>query len=1453
MVVSCLPQTAYTVYAAEDIAIDSEIIDEEETGEIEIVQEEEVFEEEIPEQEISEEVTLEEVISDDEIPETEEIIPETEELQAEETEVTDEDLNLADNEPTITFDATGGQMNSKDYKAVSSVPADSMPYTSQTFAYAGNETDGYSVVIDSFDNIVPIKQYYGFDGWIDGNGNPLPDKFDTKESRTYYVKWKELDPVVSFVATGGTMANLDPNAIAYEGTEGSYTYQAFNYYDKGKGEYGIGIKYPIENITPSKSGYKFYGWFDSDGNKVFSSPYTEKKNITYYARWIKELGDAPTLVDDYGQHEGIRLFNDTNSRVCFSFKVDKSDYNNIEIGEDEALRLYYSYGATAPISRNNQKDGDGYYSVWNGELIDPVAENTEVPTAFKDYDYLFAPDKIPTKKVNVRFYLKYVLVKKDASGGTGIMGDWSNVVGESEAKEIKFEYAPFVSSVSLKNKAVLSPAIGGAEVTSAIKVNAGADVKNLDFKFVNSMPEVPGEEGGAGPIPDYVKVSLSNGNLKVQALPGWKFNSEGNPEDVHPEEVFILIYDKSNETLCTNQPINGNMIKIVAQPTWKNKTPSASLTSATDIALNFKVTAPSGIKFDGNYYAAVNLVPTVKTKLSEEITLNDKTKYVQINDDGTIPEVSINAFCDKAGGDEIDKLGKGLGTSMTAKVCIVRADGNPNNGGTILATSSSKTLTVSTKTPYYADKITLKKGTTNLYAGDRDVIVATVDFGKNTTYTRAEDWEIENAEELKKANIIVEKDGNNRIKVTAEKGEKKVKAGTYTIKVATKAGDGVPAKASINIKVLPTESYIEIDPVKIYYIPGKALNYTLNVTIKSQDEEIIKKPALNYEIGKDNSGIIEPIEGLSISKGKIKIDKSFKFEDDIWIKISSQRDSRYFSYCYVSMIEDPVKPADFEFPDNGGKKIEDGSEMTLNEFLNLGWNKDYLELNDRGAILGLDDLYSDFYSRYSGIAIMDEGDNIVNEDMLKSINIPNPLYIKKTGKVTFTATAIDGTKLTKTITIVPDDIDFGNDIYIQGQSKIKETTCVAKDDTLDASGESTGAIYTVWLKKDDNVSTDKDYISGETLTVKGGKIVENIHNDYIKFVMTGKEATITRKKGKTIIGTYKITNDSFNLATPKVTAEKDKKIYTDFGDTQYITYTFNKDFGDAATKIKVESSNDSFSNYFSGADFEKINGKSWKFYLASYKINNLKAGSYSFTIELFDNEGNSLCKPAKATLKVEKLKKSFKFVAKYTMSVMDATQVRLEATGVNYSHIPYAKDITLFNANTKGHYNNFTEIFEVCDIALRPYIKIRDGKYLPSGKSITGYIGYTVQFKDGSSEYHLEKITINIVKQAYKYTVDDTEKYWKDWVWLTVRCSNDPNNPIKISKAAVDKKSESLVDDISVEREVISFSLNTEKITKAGTYTIKFNVIPATSPYAGQDVTPDNSIPITVKVKVSLQ
>lgn len=67
-------------------------------------------------------------------------------------------------------------------------------FTSQGFRYFCKDwrvsNRKYGVAINSFDNIVPVKEEYKFDGWKDAEGKRYDfEEFDVAKARTYYAQW----------------------------------------------------------------------------------------------------------------------------------------------------------------------------------------------------------------------------------------------------------------------------------------------------------------------------------------------------------------------------------------------------------------------------------------------------------------------------------------------------------------------------------------------------------------------------------------------------------------------------------------------------------------------------------------------------------------------------------------------------------------------------------------------------------------------------------------------------------------------------------------------------------------------------------------------------------------------------------------------------------------------------------------------------------------------------------------------------------------------------------------------------------------------------------------------------------------------------------------------------------------------------------------------------------------
>ena len=132
------------------------------------------------------------------------------------------------------------------------------------------------------------KEGYGFVGWYDERGklvatNAEYSYVETQESvKTYYARFKKsvTQTYIRQVGSGDSWEDTIDDKI---GTLGRYTYTD-----------AVGM--PISSTATAGSGYKFMGWYDSEGKKVADNmlindgatiSYTTTGNATYYARFSK--------------------------------------------------------------------------------------------------------------------------------------------------------------------------------------------------------------------------------------------------------------------------------------------------------------------------------------------------------------------------------------------------------------------------------------------------------------------------------------------------------------------------------------------------------------------------------------------------------------------------------------------------------------------------------------------------------------------------------------------------------------------------------------------------------------------------------------------------------------------------------------------------------------------------------------------------------------------------------------------------------------------------------------------------------------------------------------------------------------------------------------------------------------------------------------------------------------
>ena len=137
------------------------------------------------------------------------------------------------------------------------------------------------------------KAGYTFEGWYDQDEKLITTNteyayVEAKESvKTYYARFSNTvrQTYIRQIKSGDSWTNTDDDTI---GTLGRYTYTD-------------AVGKPISSTAKAGKGYKFVGWYDSEGNQVADSmlinngatiSYTTTGDATYYARFE----DAYTLV-----------------------------------------------------------------------------------------------------------------------------------------------------------------------------------------------------------------------------------------------------------------------------------------------------------------------------------------------------------------------------------------------------------------------------------------------------------------------------------------------------------------------------------------------------------------------------------------------------------------------------------------------------------------------------------------------------------------------------------------------------------------------------------------------------------------------------------------------------------------------------------------------------------------------------------------------------------------------------------------------------------------------------------------------------------------------------------------------------------------------------------------------------------------------------------------------------
>ena len=222
-------------------------------------------------------------------------------------------------------------------------------------SYGDNGGKSYHAVTDeTITATATAKDGFTFEGWYDAKGNLITTNTtysytETKESvNTYYARFSGsvTQTYIRQVKNGDTWENTTDDKI---GTLGRYTYTD-----------APGM--PISSTATAGTGYKFVGWYDSDGNKVADTmltnngatiSYTTTGDATYYARF--EIVYNPTVeskvyLSFIAESEGTQIPSAFDGRDAGTGK-NTNDYGlDNKFGNTIATGFKYSLNTMTDVS-----------------------------------------------------------------------------------------------------------------------------------------------------------------------------------------------------------------------------------------------------------------------------------------------------------------------------------------------------------------------------------------------------------------------------------------------------------------------------------------------------------------------------------------------------------------------------------------------------------------------------------------------------------------------------------------------------------------------------------------------------------------------------------------------------------------------------------------------------------------------------------------------------------------------------------------------------------------------------------------------------------------------------------------------------------------------------------------------------------------------------------------------
>lgn len=913
--------------------------------------------------------------------------------------------------------------------------------------------------------------------------------------------------------------------------------------------------------------------------------------------------------------------------------------------------------------------------------------------------------------------------------------------GQTKVDTITINVRPVITKVTVTgaNGTVISQFIG-AEKTYPIK---------LETREATSTDELRAESS------DIAQTYIETAKIEKDANGKPVLKVVTKAAAVQDNAATIKIYNDSDKTEG-KKPVGTVDVKTIA-PTWTAKTPTVKLASASDIALKLNMTLPQGMNALAKD-AETKYVYKVTTKyIGGSVSANDlfnngkikkeETTYVEASNSNTTTSEEIKVIEQQFG------QGTDAKFDVTVVLELYTKEATAGTDEPLVSSKSALLRGAATKAPYYADKITLKKAkaASGIYTGQTET-VATIDFGKNTTYNRDNDVKVEvvGQKETTDDNIIKAVIEDSTVKLTVGKN---VEPSKYNIRVTqtvqgdngTKEGYGIPEKAkptsaTLQVTVVQGIKSIALTAQPDIYVSGKAAG-TAKIAVTYNNNETKPKTAkVTYELAavdKDDKIISDADEVAKVknyvavkdNNGTVTVKKDYTDGNITSNKFAVRAKAADFS---TNSTESDYKVFTIT---NTAKTLGDIVIVTKtdNTFTQL-------KADDKGIFtIKADQLASTYVRVLKDTKGVDKKTNYAEADFedaanysltlsnKKDVNVKDDFSLNATkvvNNVTVNAVANDGGKQKAPNSgKVKFSIAYADVTHDNAKLEIKVGTDANgafeefKDGVFAANGKSAKQVYTVKASDTGN-KIGKCLVDYKITAGKGAKIVKAGFPE-AQVMMTADVATLNLVGPKgTTAKVYTIKNDvlaaSNKTTAPKITLAKGEKIYANYATSRKVTFTVAKGIVADANKIVITADQDQGSQDL----YSKLNTKvimlgtgDDKVELSADKTTDIelefaekvpviKSATLYFDFvngtEAEDEEGNKsetvtvLTKaPASVKVKTEVLKKSYKLNTKYTMSAKDLAKVTLTSSGKRDGN-PQVAFTRLLNANIGGKINKFT-------------------------------------------------------------------------------------------------------------------------------------------------------------------